>query len=63
MKIAPPPDPEMPISFQLHWLINSLIGDCQCTYKHLIVPALMISNFGFFVALVIFMKKYCFQRG
>ena len=56
---CPPPDPEMPISFQLHWLINSLIGDCQCT----LVPALTISNFGFFVALVICMKKYCFQRG
>ncbi len=32
MEIAPPPNCKIAFSFQQRWLINSLIGNCQCTY-------------------------------
>jgi hypothetical protein len=46
MKIAPPHDREISFSFQRHWLLNSLISNCQCTYFS-IVRALTISIFCF----------------
>jgi hypothetical protein len=59
MEIAPPHDCKILFSFQRRWLINSLIGDCQCTY-YLIVRALTISIFCFSCSLGHSYKKILF---
>ncbi len=46
LEIAPPHDHKIAFSFQRHLLINSLIGNHQCTY-YSIERALTISNFYF----------------
>jgi hypothetical protein len=57
--LPPPHDCKIPFSFQWRWCINSLIGNCQCTY-YLIVRALTISIFCFSCSLGHSHKKTLF---
>jgi hypothetical protein len=61
MEISPPHDCKIPFSFQQRWLINSLIGNRQCTY-YLIVRALTISIFCFSCSLGRSYKKILFSE-
>ncbi len=54
----PPMVAKIPISFQRRWLINSIIGNCQCTLR-----ALTISNICFLCSFDHSYKKHYLQRG